>query len=155
MHVAIPINLLPAAMLSTTNKPSPTDVAATAKRRWGKRNFFTLQVEQQLPDASSAAYSDICTYWTANPAFDLTEATLFHQFEQDQNCVCRFIPSSCLSPSVGIRCQSPSFSRTKRSTRLRNVYLPLPIPCAERVRNQSSSVKVISFGCVHRRIASR
>jgi len=60
--------LLPAAMASTTNgKRSASDVAAAAKRRRGKRNLPTVQEEQQLPPN---AYSDICTYWTANPAFD-------------------------------------------------------------------------------------
>jgi len=58
-------------MTSTTNKRSTTDVAAAAaaKRRRGK--LPTVQEEQQLPNASSSAYSDICTYWSANPAFDL------------------------------------------------------------------------------------
>jgi len=53
-------------MASTVFKRSTTDVAA-AKRRRGKRNFPT---EQQLPpDTSYSAYSDICTYWVANPTF--------------------------------------------------------------------------------------
>ena len=36
----------------------------------GKRNLTTLEEQQLTPDASSSTYSDICTYWATNPAFD-------------------------------------------------------------------------------------
>jgi len=67
-YVVTPITLLPAAMAST-GKPSASDVAVAAKRRRGNRNLPTVEEETQLtPDAWT--YSDICTYWAPNPAFD-------------------------------------------------------------------------------------
>ena len=63
--------LLPAAKTSGQPKRSTTDVAAAAAaaaaKRRRKRN--THLWKQQLTDASST-YSNICTYWAANPAFD-------------------------------------------------------------------------------------
>jgi len=29
-----------------------------------------MEEQQLLPDASSSTYSDVCTYWAANRAFD-------------------------------------------------------------------------------------
>ena len=107
-HVALPITLLLAAMASpTTSKRSTTDVAAAAaaaKQRRGKRNLPTE--ERQLPpDASlSSAYSDICTYWAANPAFDpqrvLLRRLFFHKCKQDQIRVCRILPARDYLPLV-------------------------------------------------------
>jgi len=57
-------------MTSTTTNRSPNDVAATTRRKRGKRILPTVQEEQQLPDASSSAYIEISTYRTAKPAFD-------------------------------------------------------------------------------------
>jgi len=67
-------------MTSTTNKRSPTDVAANAKRRRVKRKLPTLQEEQQLRDGSSSSYNDICTYWAANLTFDPQRVLLRRPF---------------------------------------------------------------------------
>jgi len=72
------MTLLPAAMAS--GKRSTTDVAAVVKRRRGKRYLPTEEEQQLPPDASSSAYSDICTYWAANPAFDTQRVLLRRLF---------------------------------------------------------------------------
>ena len=98
MYVVTPITLLPAAM-ACTSKRSASDVAAVVKQGRGKRN---LPEEQHLPPDAST-YSDICTYWAANPAFDpqrvLLRRLFFPNCKQDQIRVCRFLTRPWLSPS--------------------------------------------------------
>ena len=82
-HIALPITLLPAVMASTTGKRSTTDVAA-AKRRRGRR-YLPTEEQQLPPDASFSAYSDICTYWAAKPAFDPQRVLLRRLFFLNAN----------------------------------------------------------------------
>ena len=56
--------------MASNSKRSISDVAAAAKRSRGRRNFPTEEGQQLQPDDSSSTYSDICTYCTANLAFD-------------------------------------------------------------------------------------
>jgi len=65
-----------------TCKRSATDVAAAAKRRRGKRKLPTK--EQQLPPDAST-YSDICTYWAANPELEPERLLLRRLFSLNAN----------------------------------------------------------------------
>ena len=135
-------------MTSTANKRSNTDVAApaaaSAKRRRGKRNLFTVQEEQLLPDASSSTYSDICCQSCIRSSKSAKKTKYVS--------VC-FYPARDYLPvvnsvSYGPVDKSPSFSLTSRSTRWRSVCLRLPMLCArrERMGHQSPSAKVVTFG---------
>jgi len=71
--------------MASISKRSASDVAAAAKRRRGKRNLPTEEEEEtQLPPDAST-YSDICTYWAANPAFDLQRLLLRRLFFLNTN----------------------------------------------------------------------
>ena len=60
------------------------------------------------------------------------------------------------SVSYGPVDQSPLFSRTSRYTHLRNIYPRLKIPSAKTGRRgkRSSSVKLVAFSYVHRRVTA-
>ena len=78
------VTLFPVAMTSSqpTKRSTAADVSAAATKR-RKGNLPTVpEGEQQLPppDASSSTYSDICTNWAANPAFDSQRVLLGRLF---------------------------------------------------------------------------
>jgi len=146
-------------MASTTSKRSTTDVAAAAgKRRRGKRNLPTVQEEQQSPDASSSsAYSDICTYWAAKPAFDpqrvLLRRQLFISANKTKYVSVDFYPAGDYLPPVefGVirSCGSKAIIPTDEQVYTLAQCLPTmaDVMCQEGKRgHQSSSDKVVNFG---------
>jgi len=120
---------------------------AAAKRRSLERNLPMLE-EQQFP---LDAYSDICTYWVANPAFDPQEVLLRRLFFLNANKTIYvsvgFYPARDSLPPVefGVirSCRSKAIILTDEQ-----VYPRSPMLCARRGRrwrHRSSSVKVVTF----------
>jgi len=99
--------------------------------------------EQQLPPESSA-YSDICTYWAANPAFDpqrmLLRRLLFLNTNKTKYVSVGFYPARDYLPLVEfgvIRiCGSNAIILTEScSTRCLSMYRRLTILCGRRGRS--------------------
>jgi len=89
---------------TTSGNRSTTKFAAAAKPGRGKRNLPTEEEQQLPPDASSSAYSDICTYWAPKPAFDTQSVLLRRLFllnaSKTKYVSFGFYPSSVYLPSV-------------------------------------------------------
>jgi len=133
-----------------------------AKRRSRRMLNPHVQGKLCLPDASSS-YSDICTYWAANPAFEPQRVLLrrlyyINKFKTKYVSVGLY-PARDYQPwwnSVPYRRvgKSPSFSQKRRSTRWRRVYTVYMILFAKGMRNQSSDAKSVTFGSIRRGVAA-
>ena len=136
---------------------SPASSPATGS---GKKMKHSIQ-EEQLP---SSQPSEICTYWPANPAFDLKRVLLRRMFFINEGKTkymsVGFYPARDYQPLVefgafGAEGPIPSFSPTNKSRRWRTVCPRYVTPCVSVGTRSSSSARVATFGCTLRKGTAR